>query len=367
MGLAPTDFSDPGAVRRHKVSLVRQLRDAGVKQDANGKGLGNLPVQALERLAEQHLDTGRTVLEEELHGYEPPVDDGMDALFDRMFATPEATEAEPLPSQTTPVEKSPGKEVVVETEAVVEEEKTVLSFEKAKEILGAKIVKFQGQVSAIDFEEALEFLVKLGSRDLAKALDKEKDEIARINKPKSILGMDGSELKAKLKEASQHVKESGQHSAEVSKALARQGFSSDTLDTLAEVVEPAAELIEQASEFTPVADSVARVFFFLKANAPEEMPDGTVFEEVVKPLLENIASRANEKSDLKYPTKQEIGKRDKPAAVKRKKAYNAKLSRLRRQFQEKLVKAVPQFYQLILEQFADHEPALVKSRLENLS
>ena len=88
MGLAPPDFSDPHSVRRHKVMLVKQLRNAGVKEDANGTGLGSLPVPELEKLAQQHLNPDRNDTEVQLHEPEPVADDGMEQLVDGLFAEP---------------------------------------------------------------------------------------------------------------------------------------------------------------------------------------------------------------------------------------------------------------------------------------
>lgn len=253
--------------------------------------------------------------------------------------------------------------VIEPVEEDVPKEETILSFEKAKELIGPYTKSHQGNVSIEAFEHSYRALIELGSNDLEKSHSKEQRAIAsdrKKNKPDFLQAM-----QAKLSTITSEIDDGTEQGEQLSGALEATPFDVNDVRNLSKSlgsVNDAAKEIE-AKRGPSLSHHLANIFFFLKDQAPAEMADGRVFEDIVKPLLEEIARRTADVDDLKKPKKPD------PAKIKSRNTWRQKNNTFKKRntaFPAKVEASIPEIYKFILERLGEAGSELISQRLEDL-
>ena len=202
------------------------------------------------------------------------------------------------------------------------------------------IDELQGKVTVSDFEDACKFFLEFGSKDIDAVYQREK----KLTKEVPLF-----RLQEGILEIQSIVRSGGSEAKVLQRALKQAGLDVNSLNT------------KQADN--TFSSNFAKIYFFLKELAPKEMPDGTVFDTLAKPLFDDLLSKAKTIVKPKIPTSAESMTPSQRKNLQQKhRSYPRKL----REHEAALAKSIPEIYNFIIEKLAADLPEVISKRLSEL-
>jgi hypothetical protein len=353
--------------RSRRRTLIKELSNQGVPRKGQDSALVNIERDFLGPRQEEIDDGVKETQDEVLEKFADNIVRAMNLRDERklpnQISVPEIKATNAVDEKPEPSSVEPVAETVV---AEPEEEKPILSFETAKSILAPLMDKMQGQISVDKFEEAYRYFVQKRSTDLEKTYSQERAQRAKSEKSSSnLFTLEGA--KARLKEIKTRIKSGGEGAGVLSEALAKQGFDVDDVEALGDAAEAVSEVADETKkELLPFELNLARVFFFLKQNAPE-LEDAQVFDQLAVPLFELIAKRANNKKDLMDPRTSSAYKKQQSAKTKKKSGGKKIEPKDIQKFQKRFEASKKEIYNFILEKVDASQAQQIQARLAELN